>query len=41
MHVTTLVAYYFYFYALRNYYHANKYGGVLDNPYYLQVFYTN
>ena len=41
LHVTTQVAYYFYFYILRKYYQIYKDGVVLDNPYYLQVLHTN
>ena len=35
--MTTQVAYYCYFYVIWKYYHTNKDGGVLDNPYSSQV----
>ena len=41
IHETTRVDYYFYFYVISKCYHTKKYGGVLGNPYYLQVFHTN
>ena len=41
LRATARVAYYFYFCVLCNYYHTNKYGVVLENIYYSQVFHTN
>ena len=41
LYATTLVASYFYFYVLCNYYHTHENRGVLDNPYYSQVLHTN
>ena len=41
LHATTQVAYYSYLSVLNKYRHTKEYGGVLDNPYYLQVFHTN
>ena len=38
LHATTLVASYFYFYVLCNYYHTHENRGVLDNPYYSQYY---
>ena len=40
LHATTWVSYYFYSCVLSNYYHTNRDGGVLDNPYSLHVFHN-
>ena len=41
LHTNSRAAYYLYLYVLCNYYHTNEDGGVLDNPYSLQLFHTN
>ena len=40
LHVTTLVAYYFYFHVLCKHYHTHEDGGVLNNTYYSQVLHS-
>ena len=41
IHVTTLVAFYFYFCIIFKYYHTHEDGGVLNNTYSLQVLHTS